>query len=93
MKVKGYKLKIQPFLLVSTEDATNRKEPEPQTHHDMDTPTFAQLPTSTPSSELRDPAYQPPEMPRTRRELASTRIEPPLTHFRATNLIQNSESQ
>jgi hypothetical protein len=88
-----YEIKIGPFPLVSTEDATNRTEPEHQSHHDMHTPNSAQLPTSTSPSELRDSCYQPPETPKTRRELEPTRIEPSLTHFRASNLLQNPESQ
>ena len=37
----------------------------------------------TPSSEYRDPNYEPPETPRSRRELRVTRPEPPVTRSRA----------
>ena len=43
----------------------------------------------TPSSEYRDPSYEPPETPRSRRELRVTRPEPPVTRSRARILTQD----
>ena len=37
----------------------------------------------TPSSEFRGPKYEPLETPRSRRELGTTRPEPPVTRSRA----------
>ena len=39
-------------------------------------------PTDTPIAVNQDPTYQPPDSPRSRRELQSTRTEPPVTRSR-----------
>jgi hypothetical protein len=49
----------------------------------MDTPDMGRIQTDTPLSERRDPSYEPPETPRSRRELQTTRPDPPITRSRA----------
>jgi len=43
----------------------------------------------TPTTDTYDPAYHPSDSPRYRRELQSTRNEPPFTRFRNRILSQN----
>jgi hypothetical protein len=63
----------------------SRSRPDPV----LDTPDPIQQPLDTPSSEYRDPSYEPPETPRSRRELRVTRPEPPVTRSRARILTQD----
>jgi len=56
--------------------------PELPPSRDPDTPESAQQRVDTPLSERRDPNYQPPSTPRSRRELRDARPEPPLTGAR-----------
>jgi hypothetical protein len=48
------------------------------------------LPTDTPTSSHCDPTYLPPESPWSRRELQSTREQPPVTRSRAKLLSQDT---
>ena len=70
-----------PLLKVSRPEAGD----EHRTPSDpvLDTPDPMQPPLDTPSSEYMDPSYEPPETPTSRRELWTTRPEPPVTRSRA----------
>jgi hypothetical protein len=48
------------------------------------------LPIDTPTPRHCDPTYLPPESPRSRRELQSTREQPPITRSRAKLLSQDT---
>ena len=63
----------------------HRPPPDPV----LDTPDPIQQSLDTPSSEYRDPSYEPPETPRSRGELQVARPEPPVTMSRARNLTQD----
>ena len=56
------------------------------------TPENAQTP-DTPDSECRDPSFEPPTTPRSRRELHPTRVEPPITRARAKVAAQEQANQ
>ena len=73
-------IKIGPFPLVMPRISTNGRE--------HTTPRYQVL--DTPSSEQYDLSYQPPDTPRSRRELQPTRTEPPVTRYRNRILSQNS---
>jgi len=49
--------------------------------------------TDTPISEAQDPTYLPPQTPRSRRELQTTRIQPPVTRSRARIMSQENISE
>ena len=55
------------------------RTPQNQVPH---TPASASQTTVSPHSERRDPSYEPPHTPRSRREPRTVRPEPPLTRFR-----------
>jgi len=56
----------------------------------LQTPEVIQSEVDTSCSELRDPSYHPSDTPRSRRELQSTRTEPPITRSRARILSHDS---
>jgi hypothetical protein len=45
----------------------------------------------TPASERRDPTCHPPKTPLSRRELVTTRVEPPVTRSRTKLMSQDTE--
>ena len=53
-------------------------------------PDPTQLVGDTPSPRYNDPSYHPPETPRSRREMQTTRTDPPLTRSRARIMSQSS---
>ena len=55
----------------------------------LDTPDTGGRTIDTPSSSKDDPSYSPLETPRSRRELQSTRVEPPITRSRARNVLKD----
>jgi hypothetical protein len=57
--------------------------PNSDSPRQCDTPPVSPLTRDTPGSERADPSYRPEDTPRSRRELNTTRAEPPLTRFRA----------
>ena len=65
-------------------------EPNPQT---LDTPESISQTLDTPISERTDPNYEPPETPKSRRELQPTRTEPPFTRSRARAVSQESMNE
>jgi len=68
---------VRPFPLVSTEYLTGRSEPETPAHHVPRPPHLTPPALDTPASEHRDPTYHHPKTPLSRRELVTTRVEPP----------------
>jgi len=65
-------------------------EPNPQT---LDTPESISQTLDTPIFERTDPNYEPPETPKSRRELQPTRAEPPFTRSRARVVSQESMNE
>ena len=74
---------FNPYPLVMTDDSPSATEKEPLPHQIPETPDLTQSDVETHSSELRDPSYRPSEIPKLRRELQTTRTQPPLTRSRA----------
>ena len=64
-------------------------EPGTPPRQDLDTPDSAQQTVDAPHSERRDPNYEPPSTPRSRRELREARPEPPLTRSRTRAQTQD----
>jgi hypothetical protein len=60
-----------------------RMEPEVPTDFYSDTSETVPQVTDTPNYEYHDPTYPSPQTARSRRELQTTRVEPPLTRSRA----------
>ena len=69
---------VSPFPLVTVHTI-----PE----NDCTTPPISTLDTPSPSKD--DPSYCPLDTPRSRRELQTTREEPPITRARARNMLQD----
>ena len=55
----------------------------------LDTPDTGERTIDTSVSSKDDPSYSPLDTPRSRRELQSTRAEPPVTRLRARNVLQD----
>jgi len=55
----------------------------------LDTPDTDRRTLDTPSPSKDDPSSCPLDTPRSRRELQTTREEPPITRARARNMLQN----
>jgi len=85
----GYQ--VRPFPLVSTEYLTGRSEPETPAPHVPSPPHITPPSLDTPASERRNPTYRPPNTPLSRRELVTTRVEPPVTRSRAKLMSQDTE--
>jgi len=65
-----------------------RRQPTAQTPNRnsprrLDNPAAPQTVEETPRSERTDPNYDPPDTPRSRREMETARTEPPLTRLRS----------
>ena len=71
---------FNPYPLVMTDDSPSATERETPPHQTPETPDPTQSDVETPSSELRDPSYRPSVTPKSRRELQTTRTQPPLVH-------------
>jgi transposase InsO family protein len=71
----------------SPQDETPNSDAEGSTQEEptvVDTPTEnLQRSLDAPGSERADPSYAPPDTPRSRRELGTTRLQPPITRLRA----------
>jgi len=57
------------------------------------TPEAVPQVTDTPTSESQDPTYLPPQTPRSRREMQTTWIQPPVTRSRARSMSQENISE
>ena len=57
------------------------------------TPETAPQITDKPTSESQDPTYLPPQTPKSRREMQTTRIQPPVTRSRARIMSQESVTE
>jgi len=55
----------------------------------LDTPDTGRRTLDTPSPSKDDPSYCPLDTSRSRRELQTTREEPPITRARARNMLQD----
>jgi hypothetical protein len=62
---------------------TDPPSPNRNSPRHEETPVRTSPTRDTPGSERTDPSYVPEDTPRTRRELGTTRVEPPLTRYRA----------
>jgi hypothetical protein len=83
------KIKIGSIPLLKASRLEARDEHTTPPDPVLDTPEPIQQLLDTPSSEDREPSYEPPETPRSRRELRTTRQEPPVTRSRARNRTQD----
>ena len=77
----------RPLLLA--DDLTDKIESATPRNPTLDTPDTGRRDLDTPSSSRSDPSYQPLDTPRSRRELQTTRAEPPITRSRARNMLQD----
>jgi hypothetical protein len=84
-------VKFGPFPLVTTNTPVEGREHATPSNRMMDAPDSATPALDTPSSEQYDPSYLPPETPRSRKELQTTRPEPPFTRYRARIASQVDE--
>ena len=82
---------VRPFPLISTEYLTSRSEPETPAHQLPNPPHLISPSLDTPASERREPTYHPPKTPLSRRELVTTRVEPPVTRSRTKLMSQDTE--
>jgi hypothetical protein len=74
--------KIGPYPLAYPQNPETRNEREPQVDHSPATPAVPQSLIETPISATSDQGYFPPEPPISRRELQTSRTQPPLTRLR-----------
>ena len=86
-------IKIGPFPLITSNVQTSGREGTTLRTQDLYTPDAATQILDTPFSEQTDPSYHPPETPRSRRELQTTRTDPPVTRSRTRVLNQDSTLQ
>jgi hypothetical protein len=73
--------KIGPYPLIYPQSPEDRNEREPQVDHSPATPDIPQSPAGTP--DKIDADYRPSDSPISRRELQTSRTQPPLTRLRA----------
>jgi hypothetical protein len=81
---------VGSYPLVVTDYPTHADERLPAPDRAADSPDPAQPTVDTPSPQRNDPSYHPPDTPRSRIELQTTRIDPPVTRSRARVMSQNS---
>jgi hypothetical protein len=72
-----------------TDDLDGQANHEVSPDQTLDTLDPIQQITDTPNSERTDPSYCPPETPRSRTELQTTRLDPPITRSRARIMSQD----
>jgi len=72
-------IQIGSLPLLKREQLAEGLEPQTPPNQIPNTPEPTSRRTDTPHSECRDPNYEPPGTPRSRRELRTVRPEPPLT--------------
>jgi len=82
-------IRIGSFPLLEIQQQETGVEPGIPPSQDPDTPESSQQRVHTPLSERRDPNYEPPSTPRSRRELRDARPEPPLTRARTRAQTQD----
>jgi hypothetical protein len=78
-----FEFRLGPLPLSSTDYLPANVEREPQVDHSPNLTRLDQRPLAIPTSEHHDPSYYPPGTPRSRKELQTTRTEPPLNRSRA----------
>jgi hypothetical protein len=82
--------KIGPYQLVNPQSPEVRNEDEPQADHSPDLPALPQTPVETPIPDRIDADYFPSDSPISRRELQTSRTQPPLTRLRAKTQSQHN---
>ena len=82
-------IRIGSYPLLEIHPPETRVEPGTPPSQDPDTPESAQQRVDTPLSERRDPNYEPPSTPLSRRELRDARPEPPVTRSRTRAQTQD----
>ena len=80
-------VRLGPYPLCSPSQPVGNPERAP-VDPSLDTPEAVRTPMDTPDSEQRDPSYNPPATPRSRRELQTVRADPPVTRSRTRILSQ-----
>jgi len=68
-------------------------EPRTPSNLPLDTPDSVQTSPESSRAERRDPSYEPPRTPRSRIELHTTRVQPPLTRARARDRTQDDPAE
>jgi hypothetical protein len=81
-------VRIGPFPLLKARAPVDHVEPRTPNPR-PDTPDSVQTSPESPRAERRDPSYEPPRTSRSRRELHTTRVVPPLTSARARDRTQD----
>jgi hypothetical protein len=82
--VTGYEREPQVDETQALEEEQLQLDPDPQVPGNVETPVADNnRRRHTPDSSVQDPDYKPPNSPRSRRELATTPIAPPLTRSQA----------
>jgi hypothetical protein len=83
-------IKIGPFPLTTRNVPSNSTEHTSPRNQGLYTPGSDAQALENPSSEQADLSYRPPETPRSRRELQTTRTDPPATRSRTRILSQDT---
>jgi hypothetical protein len=87
----GYERKLQVIEKRSSGEEQEQLDQEPQVLEHVETPgTYKNGRRQMPDSLVLDPDYEPPNSPRSRRELATTPITPPVIMSRATLQLQEN---
>jgi hypothetical protein len=87
---KQAKFKFGPYLLAYPPSPDVRSEHEPQTDYSPAFPENPSTPVETPIPDRIDADYRPPDTPILRREVQTSRTQPPLTRLRAKNQPQDN---
>jgi len=82
-------IRVGPFPLMTADNPTAVNESTTPQNPALDTPDTDRRTLDTPYSSKDDPSYYPLDTHRSRRELQTTRTEPPITRSRARNMLQD----
>jgi len=86
----GYEHEPQGVKTQALVEEQQQLDQDPQVPGNVETPYADKNRRQMPDSSVRDPDYEPPKSPRSRRELATTPIAPPITRsFARLQLEEN----
>ena len=90
LTITGYERGPQVDEMQALEEEQLQLDQDPQVPRDVETPDADSNRRQTPDSCVQDPDYEPGNSPRSRRELATTPIAPPLNGSRARLQMQEN---
>ena len=88
----GYEREPQVVETQALGEERQQLDRDTQMPENVETPDIDGSRRHMPDSSAQDPDYEPPNSPRSRRELATTPIAPPLTRSRARLQLQENPS-